>query len=86
LLVLTCYLDDSGKDPQNRVTTVAGYVARDTAWKAFETQVEPFFERANVKILHAKELEATDGEFKDWRVLQKQAFVAQVCSALVDRI
>jgi uncharacterized protein DUF3800 len=82
LVVLVCYLDDSGKDPQNRVTTVAGYVARDTSWKAFETEVEPIFQKAKINVLHAKELEATRGEFKGWRVLQKQAFVAQICGVL----
>jgi len=80
--VLVCYLDDSGKDPQSRITTLAGYVARDTAWKAFETQVEPIFERARIKVLHAKDLEDTDGEFKGWKVLRKQAFVARICRTL----
>jgi hypothetical protein len=82
LLVLVCYLDDSGKDPQNRATTLAGYVARDTAWQAFEKKVEPVFKRHGVSLLHAKELEATDGEFKGWKVLKKQAFVAEICSTL----
>jgi hypothetical protein len=34
--VLTCYLDDSGKDPQSPITTLAGYVAPDTEWPIFE--------------------------------------------------
>jgi Protein of unknown function (DUF3800) len=84
LLVLTCYLDDSGKDPQNRVTTLAGYVARDTAWEKFETQVEPIFDRAKVKVLHARELEESDGDFRGWKVLNKQAFVARMCRTLSD--
>lgn len=84
VLVLVCYLDDSGKDPQNRVTTVAGYVANAASWKAFEAQVEPIFQKSKVNVLHAKEMEATDGEFKGWRVLQKQAFVANVCRTLSD--
>jgi hypothetical protein len=80
--VLVCYLDDSGKDPHNRVTTIAGYLARDTAWRAFEQEVEPIFERRGVKILHAKDLEATKGEFENWKVIQKQAFVAEISSVL----
>lgn len=83
-IVLVGYLDDSGKDPQNRVTTLAGFLARDTSWKAFETQVEPVFKRARVNILHAKDLEATRGEFKGWKVIQKQAFVARICRTLSD--
>ncbi|HTS39356.1 MAG TPA: hypothetical protein VMH84_02285, partial [Xanthobacteraceae bacterium] len=82
--MLVAYLDDSGKDPQNLVTTLAGYIGRDTAWKGFETQVEPIFEKAGINILHAKDLESTRGEFKGWRVLQKQAFVARLCTTLFE--
>lgn len=82
LLVLTCYLDDSGKDPQSHITTLAGYVARNTAWDAFEREVEPIFARLGVNVLHAKELEDTKGDFKGWRILKKQAFVAQICSVM----
>jgi hypothetical protein len=79
LLVLTCYLDDSGKDPQNPITTLAGYVARDTAWENFERQAEPIFTEHGVDVLHARKLENTDGDFKGWRKLKKQAFVARIC-------
>ena len=43
IVVLVCYLDDSGKDPQNPITTLAGYIARDTEWQAFESEVEHWF-------------------------------------------
>jgi len=77
--VLVCYLDDSGKDPQNRLITVAGYLAKSEAWEAFELGVEPIFQKRKVRVLHAKEMEDTDGDFKDWTVLNKQSFVAQRC-------
>jgi hypothetical protein len=80
--VLVCYLDDSGKDPQNPITTLAGYAAKEEQWRGFETEVEPIFADCGVKILHTKDLHKTDGEFEDWRVLQKQAFVARICRAL----
>jgi hypothetical protein len=82
LIVLVCYLDDSGKDQQSDVTTLAGFAARDEDWKAFETAVEPIFQKHNVPILHAMDLEKTEGHFKGWRVLKKQAFVAQICSVM----
>ena len=82
IVVLVAYLDDSGKDPQNRVTTVAGYVAKDTAWAAFEAEVEPIFAKYGIKVLHAKDLAATKGEFAGWTVLQKESFVAQICIVL----
>src|ERR1700722_10521879 len=80
--MLVCYLDDSGKDPQNRVTTIAGYLAREAAWRAFEVEVEPIFEKRGVKVLHATELQSTKGEFKGWKVLQKETFVAQISTVL----
>ena len=43
MVVLSCCPDDSGKDPQNIVTTIAGYVARDEQWTEFERAVEPIF-------------------------------------------
>ena len=82
IVVLVCYLDDSGKDPQNPITTLAGYAATEEQWRGFETEVEPIFADCGVKILHTKDLHKTDGEFEDWRVLQKQAFVARICRAL----
>jgi hypothetical protein len=79
--MLVCYLDDSGKDPQNSITTLAGYIARDTQWEAFEAEVEHWFKEFGVRVLHAKELHDTDGDFKGWTVLKKQAFVSRVCQA-----
>jgi hypothetical protein len=77
--VLVCYLDDSGKDSQSRITTLAGYAAREEEWRAFEEEVEPVFTGYGVKILHAKDLHNTDGAFRGWSVLRKQAFVAKLC-------
>ncbi len=77
IVVLVCYLDDSGKDPQNPVSTIAGYVAREAAWAAFESEGESWFSEYGVNILHAKDLQDTDGEFSGWPVLKKQAFVRE---------
>lgn len=79
--MLICYLDDSGKDPQNSITTLAGYVATESAWAAYESDVEKWFDDYNVRILHAKELEDSDGEFRGWPLLKKQAFVSRICQA-----
>jgi hypothetical protein len=79
--MLLCYLDDSGKDPQNPITTLAGYIARDAAWAKFEADVEQWFSQFNVGILHAKQLHDTDADFKGWSVLKKQTFVSRICQA-----
>ncbi len=80
--MLVCYLDDSGKDPQNRITTIAGYAATDEQWRGFEIEAEPIFTEYNVKILHATDLHHTENEFAGWPVLRKQSFVARICRAL----
>jgi hypothetical protein len=79
--VLTCYLDDSGKDPENIVETVAGYIARDSDWRLFEKDVEQWFDEYGVEVLHAKDLHGTKGEFENWSVLKKQAFVSRICQS-----
>jgi hypothetical protein len=76
--MLVCYLDDSGKDAQNPITTIAGYLASEDEWAKFETEVEPFFAERNVSVLHAVDLHNTRGEFKGWSVLSKEAFVARI--------
>src|SRR6185312_10745357 len=82
LAVFVCYLDDSGKDKQNRITTVAGFVAREEAWAEFERRVEPLFSEYAVPVLHAMRLQNTDDPFGGWTVLRKQAFVAKICGAM----
>jgi hypothetical protein len=84
--LLVCYLDDSGKDPQNSITTLAGYIARNTAWPNFEVEVEHWFREFGVKMLHAKQLHDTDADFAGWTVLKKQAFVSRVCQARVPHL
>lgn len=79
--MLVCYLDDSGKDPQNPITTIAGYIARDTDWERFETEVERWFAEYGVNVLHAKQLHDTDGDFQGWSAIRKQAFVSRICQA-----
>ena len=84
--MLVCYLDDSGTDPQNPIVTIAGYAATDEQWAAFERQVELIFTSEGVNILHAKELHDTDGDFREWSVLKKQAFIARACRAMSDHV
>ena len=78
IVVLVCYLDDSGKDPQNPITTLAGYIARDTGWIGYEAAVEPWFAHYGVKVLHTKQLHDTKVDFKGWKKLKKQAFVSRL--------
>lgn len=57
-------------------------MASKSSWQLFETEVETWFAEFGVKVLHAKDLHNTDGEFAGWTVLRKQAFVARLCQAM----
>jgi hypothetical protein len=80
--MLVCYLDDSGKDLQNSITTIAGYAMTAQQWTAFETDGEPIFAEYDVNVLHATDLHGSRGEFVGWSILKKQSFVAKLCTAL----
>ncbi len=79
-----CYLDDSGTHPDSPLVTIAGYAMPEDGWAAFEPAAEPIFERRDVKILHAVDLQQNNPPFTgdNWKVLNKQAFVAQLCLAM----
>jgi hypothetical protein len=83
LLLLVSYLDDSGKDPQNPITSLGGYAAAEDAWKMFEAEAEPIFQKyIGDEPLHAKDLYHGEGLYEGWSVLTKQSFIAQVCRPL----
>jgi len=83
VVVLVAYLDDSGKDPQNPITTVAGYAAPAHVWERFEREVEPIIQaRIGDLPIHATNLYRGEPPYEDWSVLNKQAFVASLCRVL----
>ena len=81
--MLVCYLDDSGKDPQNPISSLCGYAASEDAWAAFEQSAEPIFQKyIGDEPLHAMDLYHGKGVYKGWKIVKKQSFVAQVCMKL----
>ena len=84
--MFVCYLDDSGKDRENPITTLAGYVAMEAAWIRFERNVEPVFKKFGVEVLHAVNLHNTKGDFKLWPRDKKKQFVSRVCEAMAPNV
>ena len=81
--MIVSYLDDSGKDPQNPITSLGGYAASEETWAAFEQAAEPIFQKyIGEKPLHAKDLYHGEDVYKGWKVLEKQSFVSQLCLKL----
>lgn len=86
IVVLVCYLDDSGKDPQNSISTVAGFVAHSDHWRVFEEEVESVFACYGVEVLHTTDLYGTKGAFKGWSRIKKQTFVSEFCQAMAPHV
>ena len=84
--MFVCYLDDSGKDHQNPIAALGGYVAREAAWALFERNVEPVFKEFSVEVLHAVNLHNTKGDFKLWTRDRKEEFVSRVCEAMAPNV
>ena len=66
------------RTPAAALTTLAGYVARNTSWALFERSVEPVFKEFGVELLHARDLHNTDRDFKGWSRSRKEEFVSSV--------
>ncbi len=83
--MFACYLDDSGHD--QRVVTMAGYVASIDAWKEFEAKAEEFLANYEVPVFHAKEFRSTKGYFEGWTRVKKRSFAIEwydIAEPLVD--
>lgn len=75
VFVFVCYLDDSGKD--QRVVTLAGYVAHIDAWREFEIASEELLARHEVPIFHGKDFHNTKGAFAGWSRIKKRSFTQE---------
>ena len=73
--MFACYLDDSGKD--QRVNTLAGYVAHVDSWREFETESEELLARYNVPVFHGTDFHNTRGAFANWSRMKKQSFTKE---------
>jgi len=82
--VLTCYLDDSGTHDESPLVTMAGYIMDDKGWAVFELNAELICEKRGFagRPLHAVDMQQNNPPYEDWSVLNKQAFIAQLCLAL----
>jgi len=82
--VLTCYLDDSGTHDESPLVTIAGYIMDDEGWAAFERDAELICANRGFagRPLHAVDMQQNNPPYEDWSILNKQAFIAQLCLAL----
>jgi hypothetical protein len=73
--MLIAYLDDSGTSPTNKVALVAGYLSSGKLWEEFKEKWHTLLDAYGIKTLHRVELEAFQGEFKDWNNHRRTEFL-----------
>jgi Protein of unknown function (DUF3800) len=83
VLVLTCYLDDSGTADEPFVT-IAGYLGPYALWTSFERAAKLVLDHCDVDVVSGKQLHRTKGDFKGWKIRKKEKFVTALQRHLKD--
>jgi hypothetical protein len=73
-LIVTIYIDESGTHDSG-VTILGGWVGRLGQWAKFDPQWKRLLKRNRLTCFHSKEMRHTQGEFRGWKVHQKQNFI-----------
>jgi hypothetical protein len=79
-VIVTVYIDESGTHG-SPVTILAGWVGRLGQWTQFDLRWRRLLKHNNLTYFHSKKLVSTKGEFKGWKVSEKQAFMAAAAKA-----
>ena len=86
VVVLVCYLDDSGTDKANPLVTMAGYLGALPVWAEFETLAVPLLRERGITCLHAKEFFSTRGQFEGWSRREKTRLLSDLYTLLQPRV
>ena len=69
-MLITAYLDESGTH-NSGVTVVSAYAGNPEQWDRLEAETKSLFAGMGVKKFHAKDLVQSKGDFKGWKVREK---------------
>ncbi len=75
--MLVAYFDDSNTHDDAATVTLAGYIAPEMNWTAFEKETAELFKNEGIKIFHANKFEARKNEFKGWTPMRQLRFAAE---------
>jgi hypothetical protein len=89
--MLKFYMDESGigKNPDERVCSVAGFVAQSSAWRGFQKQWLEILEDYSIDEFHSKEFWArhTDGglagKYRTWSFDRANKFITNLAELIV---
>lgn len=88
-MVLVCYLDDAGTDPQNQFVSLAGFIGTVDAWAAFEEEAKTIMDRYGVSYIRGRDIYASDGDYSDqevWTINHKIEFISALNEKLAPRV
>ncbi len=74
--MIEAYIDESGVHDDSPVLTVAAYLGTPGRWANFTDKWSATLDSRGVKIFHATDCSALQGEFSGWTVDDKNKFVA----------
>src|ERR1700689_4535633 len=80
------FVDEAGhaRDPRQRYMCLAGLLATETAWSAFEPEWQEACTAARLKKpFHMKDFAAQRKEFKGWPEEKRRRLLSQLISAIV---
>lgn len=89
--MLKFYMDESGigKNPDERVCSVAGFVAQNSAWRGFQKQWRETLEDHGIDEFHSKEFWARHadgglaGKYKTWSFDRANKFITKLAELIV---
>jgi hypothetical protein len=73
-VIVTVYIDESGTHDSG-VTIMAGWVGRLGQWATFDPKWRKLLKRNQLSYYHSRKLKHSKGEFKDWSIIRKNAFM-----------
>lgn len=81
VVVLFCYLDDSGEDNEPLIT-LAGYLSLEECWRHFEVEARAYFDSKSISHLHTVDFHHSRGEFDGWDWGRKRKFATELYEIL----
>lgn len=76
--MLIGYFDDSGTHDSTRAVTMAGYLAPDNEWHAFELSAARLFKEYGITLFHAKHFYQGQNQFRGWTPMRQLMFATEL--------
>eukprot|EP01037_Dinobryon_pediforme_P005768 gene5769-5831_t len=82
----TAYFDESGTHEGSPVTTMAGALATDRQWRAFQVELDRIKKSFEFSVLHTKDLKARAGQFSGWSVEKGMSLISELSKIVAQGI